>query len=261
MKNEYVVKDGVVTMTVHGVQVIFDEADIPIIEKYKWKSSRKYSVNTGYRDENGTGRTLTLHKLLTGSKYVERANGNLLDYRRCNLIPTDKVIQHHERGVYLKGNECHIDKGTVVIIIKSKNETYEAYIDYEDYPLISQYTWCRNVVTGYAQTIDRINRKGIYLHRLVLGAHGFYSKTDHINGNRLDNRKMNLRICTDSQNHHNNIKHRDGIVGVSRHLSGGWDARIQINGTIRRKYFQNFDDAVEQYRAWEKEFNPSGLMQ
>jgi hypothetical protein len=257
MKNDYSIKDGVVTMNVQGKQVIFDETDVPIIEKYKWKLSRNYSANTGYRDENGVGRTLTLHKLLTGSKYVERVNGDLLDYRRCNLIPTDKVIQRHERGVNLKGNKCHIDKKTVIVLIKSKGEIHEAYVDYEDYPLISNYTWCRNVVSGYAQTIDRITKKGIYMHRLVMNATD--EEIDHINGNPLDNRKCNLRFCSSSQNKHNNLKHRKGIAGVSRHIDGGWDVRLQFNGVINRKYFKSFDDAVAQYKQWEKEFNPSGL--
>lgn len=257
MKNEYSINDGVVTMTVQGTQIILDEVDIPIIEKYKWKSPRKCSVNTGYRDENGIGRTLTLHKLLTGSKYVERVNGNLLDYRRCNLVPTNKVIQHHERGINLKGNNCRIDKDTVIVLIKSKGKNHEAYVDYEDYPIISNYTWCRNPVSGYAQTIDRISRKGIYMHRLIMNAS--HEEIDHINGNPLDNRKCNLRFCNSSQNKHNNLRHRERIAGVSQHVDGGWDARLQVNGVIHRKYFKSFDDAVDQYRKWEKEFNPSGL--
>lgn len=257
MKNEYSIKDGVVTMIVQGKQIIFDERDMPIIEKYKWKSSRNYSVNTGYRDESGVGRTLTLHRLLTGSRYVERVNGDLLDYRRCNLIPTDKIIQHHKRGVNLKGNECRIDKGTVIVLIKSKGKAHEAYVDYEDYPLISNYTWCRNVISGYAQTTDRISRKGIYMHRLVMNATN--DEVDHINGNPMDNRKCNLRFCSSSQNKHNNRNHREGIAGVSRHADGGWVARLHINGVINRKHFKTFNDAVEQYRAWEEEFNPSGL--
>lgn len=262
MKNEYVVQDGMVTMKVQGIQVIFDEADIPIIEKYKWKSPRKCSVNTGYRDENGIGRTLTLHKLLTGAKYVERVNGDLLDYRRCNLVPTEKVIQHHKRGVNLKGNEYRIEKGIVVVLIKSKNKIHECYIDYEDYPIVAKYTWCKNVATGYAQAIDRLTRKGVYMHRLVMGAIDFYDKIDHINGNRMDNRKSNLRICNDSQNHHNNIKHRNGTSGIYPHTKGKyWTACliVKAKNIHLQKTFKTFEQATAQRRAWEQEFNPSGL--
>jgi hypothetical protein len=257
MKNDYSIKDGVVTMNVQGKQIIFDEIDIPIIEKYKWKSSRNYSANTGYRDENGVGRTLTLHKLLTGSKYVERVNGDLLDYRRCNLVPTDKVIQRHERGVNLKGNKCRVDKKTVIVLIKSKGKIYEAYIDYEDYPLISNYTWCRNVVSGYAQTIDRITRKGIYMHRLIMNATD--EEIDHINGNPLDNRKCNLRFCSSSQNKHNRAKHRTGKSGVYMQSRKYWIACMQVKGVVRRRMCKTYEEALTQRRAWEKEFNPSGL--
>jgi hypothetical protein len=259
MKNNFTITDGVVVMMVQGKQVMFDETDIPVVGKHKWKSPRGSSVNTGYRDENGVGRTLTLHKLLTGSKYVEWANGNLFDYRRCNLVPTDKVIQHHKRGVRLKGNECRIDNGVIIVLINSKNKTYEAYADYEDYPIISNYTWGVNVVTGYAWSVDRVTKKGVYMHRLIMGAVNFHDKVDHINGNKIDNRKSNLRICNDGENHHNSYRHRNGTAGVSRHVDGGWDARIQVEGFIHRKYFKTYEEALAQRRSWEQEFNPSGL--
>lgn len=259
MKNEYKIEDGVVTMMVNDNPVLFDLVDLPAISPFRWKSSLNRYFNTGYRDEKGVGRTLTLHKLLTGSKHVQHLNGNMLDYRRSNLLSVDKPIVQRERGKYLKGNKYRLEKDTVIIVIKSKNINYEAYADYEDYPLISQYTWCRNVVTGYAQAIDRVTKKGLYMHRLIMESEGFYDKTDHINGNRLDNRKSNLRHCSDSKNHHNNILHKKEDIGVSRHVDGGWDARLQVEGFIYRKYFKTYEEAIAQRRAWEKELNPSGL--
>jgi hypothetical protein len=259
MKNAHTVDGDVVTMMVQGLPVMFDAADMPLVGQYRWKRARKSSVNTGYRDAVGVGRTVTLHKLITGSRFVKWQNGNDCDYRRSNLIVSERPTFRKKKGVRLKGNEYRIEGNTVIVIIKSKGDIYEAYIDYEDYPLISGYTWCRNVATGYAQSIDRLTRKGVYMHRLVIGADGFYAKTDHISGNKLDNRKANLRSCDDSQNHHNTIRHRAGVAGVSRHTAGGWTARLQVNGVVHRKYFKNFDDAVEQYRTWERELNPSGL--
>jgi len=259
MKNEFSVNGDVVTMDVQGEKVMFDAADIEMVGKHRWRKSGRRLVFTSYRDENSIVRTVTLHKHLTGSKHVRFVNGNTFDLRRSNLLPTDRVELHRSRGINLKGNEYRIEGDTVIVLIKSKGVTYEAYIDYEDYPVIRNHTWCRNVATGYAQAIDRISRRGIYMHRLVLDASGFYAKTDHIDGNKLDNRKRNLRICNDGQNHHNSYKHRNGTAGVSRHLDGGWDARLQVEGIIHRKYFKTYEEALAQRRAWEKEFNPSGL--
>jgi hypothetical protein len=262
MKNDFSVNGDVVTMDVQGEKVMFDVADVERVGKYRWRKSGRRLVFTSYRDEDNIVRTVTLHKYITGSKHVRFVNGSTFDLRRSNLLPTDKVELHKPRGVNLKGNEYRIEGDTVIVLIKSKGVTYEAYIDYEDYPVVRNYTWCRNVATGYAQAIDRISRRGIYMHRLIMDASGFYDKTDHINGNRLDNRKHNLRICSDSQNHHNNIKHRNGTSGIYEHTKGKyWTACLMIKGKDihRQKTFKNYEDAVAQRRAWEKEFNPSGL--
>lgn len=259
MKNEYRVEGNVVTMEVQGKHVKIDSSDLPIVSGYRWKAPGKNHVCSGYRNEYGNGTTITLHKLLLGSKHAQWLNGDIYDCRRSNMVPSEKVVLHRERGRYLKGNEYRIEGDTLVIIMKYKGAEYEAYADYEDYPIISRYTWSRNPVSGYARSIDRITREDIYMHRLVMGAKVGDSEIDHINGLPADNRKSNLRFCTSSQNKHNNMRHRLGVAGVSRHESGGWAVRLQINGNIKRKYFNTFDEAVEQYREWEREFNPSGL--
>jgi hypothetical protein len=73
-----------------------------------------------------------------------------------------------------------------------------------------------------------------YLHRLILDAKkGEY--VDHINGDLLDNRKSNLRLCSNSQNIRNQNKHKDntsGYKGVSynkRLKTNPWSAQIKYN--------------------------------
>ena len=56
---------------------------------------------------------------------------------------------------------------------------------------------------------------------------------DHINGNRLDNSKENLRLVSIRDNQQNRIEHRNGkLQGCSLHKDGKWQARIVINSKL-----------------------------
>lgn len=57
--------------------------------------------------------------------------------------------------------------------------------------------------------------------------------TDHINGDTLDNRRDNLRLCTRTQNNYNrrtNTENATGFKGVSKRPSGRFRACIKIDG-------------------------------
>lgn len=77
-----------------------------------------------------------------------------------------------------------------------------------------------------------IGRK-VKLHRLIMNAPD-HLEVDHINGNRLDNRKTNLRLCTREQNQRNvgiNSTNTSGYKGVSWcKPRNGWRVRIKIHG-------------------------------
>ena len=76
-----------------------------------------------------------------------------------------------------------------------QQEIAEAKIDKEDLDKVKKYKW--SLSKGYA--ITAINNKTIGLHQLILGKKEKYI-TDHINHDKLDNRKQNLRFVTVSQN-------------------------------------------------------------
>lgn len=75
-------------------------------------------------------------------------------------------------------------------------------VDPEDYISLMGHHWF--LLDGHGKKYVRANFDGkeISMHRFILGVSG-YLFIDHINGNGLDNRKENLRFCTQTQNQHN----------------------------------------------------------
>jgi hypothetical protein len=126
----------------------------------------------------------------------------------------------------------------------------ECFVDDDIFDEVCGYRW--DVSNGYVKRDSRVNGQHttIYLHRYIMNTPQGMD-TDHINGNKFDNQRSNLRICTRSQNTHNAPKHSDngsGFKGVS--LQGGKYARAQImhNGKrIHIGYFPTVADASKAY--------------
>lgn len=120
-------------------------------------------------------------------------------------------------------------------------------IDIDDYERVSKHNW--NVGSGnYIKSW--INKKYIKLHRFIMNAPDGMN-VDHINHNKLDNRKSQLRVCTFEQNLMNQKKYKNnssGYKGVSWHKNKKWVAQIQINGKRKNLgYFETKEDAAEAY--------------
>ncbi len=129
-------------------------------------------------------------------------------------------------------------------------------VDDEDFQYFEQFKW-HYTTYGYAKN----NKLGL-LHRIILDVN-FNQDVDHKNGNKLDNRKCNLRICNKSQNGMNrNItkKSTSGYKGVYwKKDRNKWRAQIQVNKkSIFIGYFENKEDAAKAYNEaavkYHKEF-------
>lgn len=86
-----------------------------------------------------------------------------------------------------------------------------AIIDDCDFERVNQFKWSYSLVQSgieYALRNAEVNgkRTSILLHRFILGNIPEGMVVDHKNGNGLDNRRENLRICTRSQNNINKRK-------------------------------------------------------
>ena len=91
-------------------------------------------------------------------------------------------------------------------------------------------------VAGYV--VIRVDGESLYSHRLIwLYMTGAWplKEIDHINGIRDDNRWVNLREATRTQQLHNTAKRSDnksGYKGVHLHKEGVWRTRLKIGGKI-----------------------------
>jgi len=115
-----------------------------------------------------------------------------------------------------------------------------ALIDDEDFEIVSRYKWCARwspcTNSFYAMTNIRnaaVQGTTLRMHRLIMKAQQG-EQIDHINHDTLDNRKAELRLCTQNQNQHNRsaqANNTSGYKGVFWHkASQKWQAQIQLNG-------------------------------
>lgn len=129
-----------------------------------------------------------------------------------------------------------------------------AIVDNEDFDYLNQWKWCY-VGSGYVMRRKylgggRGNEKAEYIlmHRLIAGTPKDMD-TDHINGDGLDNRRSNLRVCTTSQNM-GNTRHygkKSQYKGVQPHKDK-WVARINIGRkTIYLGIYTTEEQAGESY--------------
>lgn len=105
--------------------------------------------------------------------------------------------------------------------------------DPEDFDLIKPHKW-RLTPDGYLLTSDPKNRQtGIYMHRMIMSCPPDM-QVDHINGNKLDNRRCNLRICTKRQNLCNadaaKARRKGKWKGYTQRENGKYAARIKAEG-------------------------------
>ena len=113
---------------------------------------------------------------------------------------------------------------------------YEAIVDPEDYEYLNKFKWHvnKNRNTFYARRKE--DNGFIYMHREILGLKKHDGKQgDHINGNGLDNRRRNLRVCSNQQNSFNQkpTKGRSKYKGVYRHKDNkSWVSQVKVNNKV-----------------------------
>lgn len=132
-------------------------------------------------------------------------------------------------------------------VILSKGKI--AKIDFDDLVYVLGFKWCvlQSGKRQYASTT--VDSKTRLLHRAIMRPRPD-QVVDHINGDTLDNRKSNLRVCSTSQNSKNRAHTGPTpYKGVSwMNSKGAWRARIKVEyKEIHLGLFDSAEDAATAY--------------
>lgn len=121
-------------------------------------------------------------------------------------------------------------------------------VDDEDYEIVNKFKWTLNKMgkREYGYRAFKLSGKRIVvpLHRFIVDC-PIGLIVDHINGNGLDNRRCNLRICTQSQNHMNQRTQTRKKTSIYKgvcwnKLIKKWASKIKINNkTINIGFFDS----------------------
>jgi len=132
-----------------------------------------------------------------------------------------------------------------ITMVTNPNTGVSFIIDSDDISVVNGRTWGTNS-HGYVINYDK--KKVVMLHREIMRCPE-NMVVDHINHNKTDNRKKNLRICTVAENAYNArtpTNNTSGQKGVSFSMRDNmWVAYISFGGKlIQLGRFKSKDDAV-----------------
>ncbi len=134
------------------------------------------------------------------------------DYQQRAIEAARNAFKSGRRGIII--DICR--KAFILARMKTINLSrgLVAVIDDADFESVSQFKWCATVA-GYAVRNLKIGgvKKMQLLHRFITCAPPD-KQVDHINMDRLDNRRCNLRVCSNAENNRNKKAHIDSSTGI-----------------------------------------------
>ena len=150
-------------------------------------------------------------------------------------------------------NEIILHNGYVEIkVTKTGLNSYSGsvLIDTEDLQLVGK---IRITNANYAYQCGKQNSN--VAHVVLNHESNKETVVDHINGNRLDNRKANLRILTQAQNANNrtnSVRNNTGVVGIQLRSNGNYEY-YRVSVTILNSDIKNPKNKAKQILS--KQFN------
>ena len=192
----------------------------------------------------------------TNVHFNKRAKRLLCDKHASQLATYGRILESTKfdpNVIVRKG-----DVAWIMLRNEKQKVVGKTIIDSDDVERVSGMKWFKCPVYGYALGRRRGEKRLIRLSRFIIGAKKG-QEVDHINRDRLDNRKANLRIVTHQQNTWNMSKHKDGKYpkGVTKNLpySDKFRAQLCVDGkNMHLGYFKRVGDAIAARKAAEKKY-------
>lgn len=187
-------------------------------------------------------------------QYKSVYRGNLINGKiiscGCYNKEKSKIMMQNYKKQY---NQYLFENEYVYIFDNNKNKII---VDKEDFNNIKNYYWYVDK-KGYVVATE--HKKVIKLHRFIMNIDKKEILVDHINHVKTDNRKVNLRLVSNSQNlmnHKNFSSNTSGNTGVCWHTRDDiWEAYIRVNNKVTYLgRFKNFDDAVKVRKEAEEKY-------
>ena len=128
-----------------------------------------------------------------------------------------------------------------------------AIVDAADYEWLNQWKWCAARTGNLWYAYRKHHGKTIRMHQLIMKPPKG-KVVDHINGNGLDNRRANLRVCTRRENawNHGRCKKEDAssqFIGVHRRKEHPEKCYVRVTCDGEATNLGPFDDEVEAAQA------------
>ena len=180
---------------------------------------------------------------------VDGCNGKIKAKGLCNK----HWVQMNRHGEIYRtvndSNEINYEDNYVKITLYNRDCDIVGYtlVDIDDYEKIKKFKICMNG-SGYA-VLTLEDNSHCLLHRYIMELDDDDLVIDHINRQRLDNRRINLRICSRKENSYNTSLRKDNTSGYKdiswSEKDNCWICRIVKDGEIYLKYSKDIPFLVE----------------
>lgn len=238
-----------VTSPYSGLSFKISRQDRPLVEGVPWcvcLIQRRYVV---VRWEPGSRqrKQILLSRLIMGAKHGERVvfkNGDSTDLRRSNMLLRSytKDALNLEPIIKVAGDTVHVTNpynGTKFMVSR------------EDLDLVKQYNWNTTAGCRYLMRKDK-KSKQLLLHREIMSPKKG-QVVDFVNGDTLDCRRKNLRVCKRKDTQKNRRGDYDSLSGYKgvHHNKGEascWVVRIKSDG--KTYHIGSFKDVIKAAKAY-----------
>lgn len=199
----------------------------------------------------GEIKRVKLRKSVPKNSECHNCGGKVKGYYKEELLCCSKCYDQLRLFGYIKDRKL-TDKNEIILMCDyaemilydvSGNEKGRTIFDLEDVDVISKYIWNLGS-NGYA--MNTLN--SMCIHNLLFKYDKSLYMLDHINRDRLDNRRNNLRLCKKGDNSINrsiSTSNTSGIIGVSYDKKNdSWTVNIQIGKDRFNKRFKIKENAI-----------------